>query len=89
MENPTSQRRIVPGQTVYLVVSRLYVREAVVRRREGSWCLIQFANAQGGIRVRADRLYPTRAAAEQHLRKNQLSQGEVFYGWHNVPFYMT
>ena len=69
MEGTPPANRIRIGQTVYLVVSRVRVREAVVRRCDAGLYTVQFANTHGAIRVRGDRLYPTREAAQEHTRK--------------------
>ena len=50
------------GQTVYLVESGHRIREAQVRGRSGGLYTVRFTDTGGGIRVRRDRLYPTRDA---------------------------
>lgn len=92
MKGATPANRIRMGQTVYLVVSRVRVREAVVRRCDAGLYTVQFANTHGAIRVRGDRLYPTREEAQEHTRKAlplppQLD--ETFGYWHNVPRWMA
>ena len=87
---PTNRIRI--GQTVYLVESRIRVREAVVRRSDLGLYTVQFTDAQGAIRVRGDRLHPSREEAQRHARRAlplppQLD--ETFGYWHNVPRWMT
>ena len=75
------------GQTVYLVESCRTVREAVVRARSGGLYTVCFTDAPGGIRLRADRLYPTRDAAAAHLRQQKSRQPVLAPAciWHNVP----
>ena len=87
---PTNRIRL--GQRVYLVESRIRVREAVVRRCDGGLYTVQFADAGGAIRIRGDRLFPTREEAQQNTRKAlplppQLD--DTFGYWHNVPRWMA
>lgn len=82
------ENRIRIGQTVYLVASRVRIREAVVRRCAYGLYTVQFTGTQGAIRVRGDRLYPTRKEAEGHLRRNQPEQPIRPGYWHNVPLWM-
>ena len=63
MEKPSPEKSIGIGRTVYLVESCRRVREAVVRGRSGGLYTVRFTDTGGGIRVRGDRLYPTREAA--------------------------
>ena len=80
------------GQTVFLVVSRVRIREAVVCRVQGGLYTIRFTDTGGGIRVAKDRLYPTREAAQGELRQAQpLSPARIEGGphWHNVPLWMA
>ena len=75
------------GQTVYLIESRRRVREAVIRGRSGPLFTLRFTDTVGGIRLPADRLYPTREAAEAAARQRKaadLPAPRPGY-WHNVP----
>ena len=74
------------GQTVYLIESRRRVREAVIRGRSGPLFTLRFTDTVGGIRLPADRLYPTREAALDNLRQKQAADATFRPGyWHNVP----
>lgn len=77
------------GQTVYLVESCRRVREAVVLGRSGPLYTLRFTDTGGGIRVRGDRLYPTREAALADLQRSRAArQPAVRPGyWHNVPLW--
>ena len=77
------------GQTVYLVESCRTVREAVVHARSGGLYTLRFTDSGGGIRLRADRLYPTRDAASAHLRQQKACQPVLIpaRAWHNVPLW--
>ena len=73
------------GQTVYLIESRRRVREAVIRGRSGPLFTLRFTDTVGGIRLPADRLYPTREAAEAARRKKPEDATFRPGYWHNVP----
>ncbi len=86
----TPKTSIRPGQIVYLVESCRYVREAVVCRCSGGLFTLRFTDTGGGVRLRADRLYPTRAAAQACVRrlKEERQQTAPASGcWHNVPLW--
>ena len=91
MEENRDANRIQIGQTVYLVVSCVRIREAVVRCRAYGLYTVQFIGTGGAIRVPGGRLYASREEAEQHLRKNQREPEpppRPGY-WHNVPLWMS
>ncbi len=88
MEKPSSKKAIGMHATVYLVESCRRVREAVVLGRSGPLYTVRFSDTGGGIRVRPDRLYPTREAAlafvQQSKEARRLAHPSPGY-WHNVP----
>ncbi len=78
------------GQTVYLIESRRRVREAHVLRESGGLFTLRFTDTVGGIRLPADRLYPTREAAEAALRQKHEAASSPRPGyWHNVPVWQA
>ena len=88
MEKPLPKTALRAGQIVYLVESCRTVREAVVRGQTGGLYTIRFTDVRGGIRVRPDRLFPTREAAQAHLRQKKAERQPpqpLSYLWHNVP----
>ena len=90
MEKPSPEKSIGIGRTVYLVESCRRVREVVVRGRSGGLYTVRFTDTGGGIRVRGDRLYPTREAALAYVRqlKEARQQARPTPGyWHNVPLW--
>ena len=89
MEGTVPKTAVRVGQTVYLVESCRTVREAVVRCRSGGLYTVRFTDSGGGIRVRADRLYPTREAATAGLRQQKARQPDLAPRciWHNVPLW--
>ena len=90
MEKPLPKTALQAGQIVYLVESCRTVREAVVRGQTGGLYTVRFTDTGGGIRVRGDRLYPTREAASAYVRqlKEARRQARPTPGyWHNVPLW--
>ena len=76
------------GQTVYLIESRCRGREAVIRGRAGDLFTLRFTDTVGGIRLPADRLYPTRETAQASLRQKKAEKQQPLPApgyWHNVP----
>lgn len=92
MEGTPTASRIPIGQRVYLVESRVRIREAVVRRCDFGLYTVQFVNAKGAIRIRDDRLYPSLEEARKHTRQARPlppERDEAFGYWHNVPRWMA
>ena len=91
MKEQPPANRIQVGQTVYLIVSCIRIREAIVRRFDYGLYTIQFIGTKGGIRIKGDRLYTSQQEAEKHLRKNEPQPQTAFRydgKWHNVPLWM-
>ena len=89
MEKPSPEKSIGIGRTVYLVESCRRVREAVVRGRSGPLYTVRFTDTGGGVRLRADRLYPTREAAQAAMQRAKAARQPSFRPgyWHNVPLW--
>ena len=90
MEKPLPKTALRAGQIVYLVESCRTVREAVVRGQTGGLYTIRFTDVRGGIRVRPDRLFPTREAAQAALRQAREAHKIIQPPsnlWHNVPLW--
>ena len=88
MEKTLPKPAAAVGQTVYLVESGRRIREAVVRSRSGDLYTIRFTDTGGGIRVRRDRLYPTRDAAAAYVQRRKAERQPIRPGyWHNVPIW--
>ena len=88
MEELSPQKAIGLNQTVYLVESGCRVREVRVRGRCGPLYTVRFPDTGGGIRVRSDRLFPTREAAQAYVRQKKAERQPpppLSYLWHNVP----
>ena len=89
MEKTLPKPAAAVGQTVYLVESGRRIREAVVRSRSGDLYTIRFTDTGGGIRVRGDRLDPTREAALAFVKQAKAARQPVVRPgyWHNVPLW--
>ena len=60
-----------PGDTAYIVHSALFVREVRVLRVSGDMCTLRFTDSEGGVRLRASRLYRTKEEAEAAMEKKK------------------
>ena len=56
------------GDTVYIVESNRFVREAEVKSFAGGLYLIRFKNSGGGIKVKEHRLYASKEEAEDFVK---------------------
>ena len=89
MEKPSHKGSMEVGRTAYLIESGRRVREVVICGRAGALLTVRFTDTVGGIRLRPDRLYPTREAARANLRqrKAEVQQLKPASGWHNAPMW--
>ena len=58
-----------PGDTAFIVESSRFIREVRVLMIAGGFATLQFADSDGGIKLRESRLFPTKEAAEASLPK--------------------
>ena len=58
-----------PGDTVYIVSSVKWIKEAKVLKYSGGFYTIRFSDTGGGIKLRESRLFPTEEAAKASTRK--------------------
>ena len=63
-----------PGDPAFLIESGRFIREGRVVHSLGGVCAFRFSDTGGGIRVSADRLFPTREAAEKSIPKRPQSR---------------
>ena len=61
-----AQGKFQVNQTVYLISSVNWIKEATVLKYTGGFYTIRFENG-GGVKVRESRIYPTRKEAEQAI----------------------
>lgn len=55
------------GTEVFIIESNRIIRKATVVRRSGDFYILRFADTDGGIQLRANRLYLNREDAEKSL----------------------
>ena len=58
-----------PGDTAYIIESGLFVRKVEIVKAAGGFATLRFLDCEGGIRLRENRLYPTKEDAEAHIPK--------------------
>ena len=63
-----------PGDRAYIVESNLYIREVEVIKAAGGFCTIRFVDSGGGIKVRENRLFPSKESAENSLPKKSATK---------------
>ena len=56
-----------PGDTVYIVSSVKWIKEAKVLKYSGGFYTIQFTDTGGGIKLRESRLFPTEEEAKKSV----------------------
>ena len=59
------------GDTVYIVESNRFIREAEVRSCGGGMYLVRFKDNGGGIRLREHRLFATKEEAEASIKREK------------------
>ena len=65
----TMANKYKPGDTVYIVSSVKWIKEAKVLRYAGGFYTLKFTDTGGGIKVRESRIFPTKEAAEASVKK--------------------
>lgn len=58
-----------PGDTVYIVSSVRWIKEAKVIKYSGGFYTIQFTDTGGGIKLRESRLFPTEEDARRSEKR--------------------
>lgn len=61
--------RFKVGDTVFIVESNRFIREAEVRTCSGGLYLVKFKDNGGGIKLKEHRLFPTKEEAEASIPK--------------------
>lgn len=59
------------GDKVYIIASKIFVREAVIIRVTHDYCTIKFSDTGGGMRIRKNRLYRSKEEAEAIVLMNK------------------
>lgn len=65
----TMENKYKPGDTVYIVSSVRWSREAKVLKCAGGFYTLKFTDTGGGIKVRESRIFSTKEAAEISVKK--------------------
>ncbi len=68
----TMANKYKTGDTVYIVSSVKWIKEAKVLKYAGGFYTLKFADTGGGIKVRESRIFPTKEAAEASAIKQRL-----------------
>ena len=58
-----------PGDTVYIVSSVNWIKEAKVLKYSGGFYTLQFTDTGGGIKLRESRLFPTEEEAKKSTKR--------------------
>ena len=64
-----AQGKFQVGQTVYLISSVNWIKEATVLKYSGGFYTIKWTDSDGGTRVRESRLFATKEKAENEQKK--------------------
>lgn len=59
------------GSKAFIVESSIFVKEVYVVKSSGGFCLIRYANSDGGYRVRESRLFATEEEAKASIDKKK------------------
>ena len=62
------QGKYTVGQTVYIIQSNKWIREATVLKFGSGFYTLKFSDSDGGIRLRESRLFATKEKAEEKIR---------------------
>lgn len=62
------------GGKAFVVESSIFVKEVYVVKSSGGFCLIRYANGDGGYRVRESRLFSTEKEAKASIGKKMTKQ---------------
>lgn len=55
------------GTSAFIVESNRLIREVTIKRRSGDFYIVKFADSNGGIQLRGNRLFATREDAEKTI----------------------
>lgn len=59
------------GGKAFIVESSIFVKEVYVVKSSGGFCLIRYANGDGGYRVRESRLFASEEEAKASIDKKK------------------
>lgn len=64
----TMPNKYKPGDTIYIVSSVKWIKEAKVLKYVGGFYTLKFTDTGGGIKLRESRTFPTKEAAEASIK---------------------
>lgn len=73
------QQKYAKGQTVFIIQSKLYLRQAKVLHYRDGFYVIRFADSKGGVCLRQSRLYGSKDAAETVIEKAKKDAWRIRY----------
>lgn len=62
--------RYRPGDIAYIVENVIFIREVQILRISGGWVTMRFTDTGGGVRLRENRLFPSKEAARATMPEN-------------------
>lgn len=71
------------GTTAYIIENNRIIREVTVVKRSGELYIVRFLNGYGGIRIRANRLFPSKEAAEDAMPKQDVPSKNKYHSPYN------
>lgn len=69
------------GDTAFIIESNRLIREVEIIRTSGEFYLIRFKDSGGGIKVRKNRMFPTREEAEGSFPQSLQKQHRTPYDY--------
>ena len=63
--------RFEAGDTVFIVESNRFIREAQIKSCTGEMYLLKFKDSDGGIKLKEHRLFASKEDAEASMRKEE------------------
>ena len=66
----TMANKYKPGDTVYIVSSVRWIKEAKVLKYAGGFYTLKFTDTGGGIKVRESRIFLTKEDAEKSIKRS-------------------
>ncbi len=57
-----------PGDKAFIVESSRFIREVTIVKIAGGLATLRFADANGGVKLRESRLFPTKEEAENSIK---------------------
>lgn len=67
----TTMGKFKVGGKAFVVESSIFVKEVYVVKSSSGFCLIRYANGDGGYRIRESRLFATEEEAKASIEKKK------------------